>query len=134
MKIYDCAEKFAKEDSIPGNDGHKCLKEAMADPILKVRLAASLISECEPFIERFKSQKLLVPFLYMTLEEVVRNLLMSKLMTLDLSNRLTCFYPKVLLFQSGLGMKRVDIFLDDYMVPKEYPKTWHRGPKNSTLL
>ena len=53
------------------------LSKIKANMMIKANLAAFryVITECDPFLKRFQSQKPLAPFLYTFMQELVTNLL-----------------------------------------------------------
>lgn len=78
LKVYDHVEKFLKEFSEKDNKNLQILKEAMKNPLLKAKLSAfrSLLADVGPFLRRFQSQKPMIPFLFTSLEELMKNLMM----------------------------------------------------------
>lgn len=79
VKVYDNVLNFVTNASVPESHNKKKLSATMKDPLLKVKLVAarSVISECEPFLRRFQSEKPLSPFLYTALMELLKSLMMK---------------------------------------------------------
>lgn len=102
LKIYDHIAKFVKEYTEKDNKNLQYLREAVQNPLLKAKLSAfrSILSDVEPFLRRFQSQKPMVPYLFTSLEELMKNIMMrfvksekiveantsQKLMNLDLQD------------------------------------------------
>lgn len=102
LKIFDHVDKFVKEYNEKDNKNLQYLREAMKNPFFKAKLSAfrSILSDVEPFLRRFQSQKPMVPYLFTSLEQLMKNLMMrfvkyekiaeasttQKLMNLDLQD------------------------------------------------
>lgn len=81
LKIFDNINKFVKEyteSEEKDNKNLQYLREAMKDPLLKAKLTAfrSILSDVEPFLRRFQSQKPMVPYLFTSLEELMKHIMM----------------------------------------------------------
>lgn len=79
IKIFDHVSQFIKEYAEEKeNKNLQYLRETMKDPFLKAKLCAfrSILSDIEPFLRRFQSQKPMVPYLFSSIEELLKKEMM----------------------------------------------------------